>query len=139
MVSYTYDAAGQMTKVADSFATLTYAYDNDGRMTTAVTSGPGTGQPTVTMTYGYDQLGNRTSLTDSLSSQGVTSYQYDSALRLTTISQSIGGTASAQVIYGYDAANRLTSLERVAGSYREPASHGDNLRVRQRQSPDDPD
>ena len=43
-----------------------------------VTSGPGTGQPTVTLTYSYDQLNDETSVTDSLSSQGLTSYTYRS-------------------------------------------------------------
>jgi RHS repeat-associated protein len=122
-ITYTYDAAGQMTGATDPSATLTFAYDNDGRMTTAVTSGPGTGQPTVTLTYGYDHVGNRTSLTDSLSSQGITTYQYDSAFRITTIARSIGGTVKAQVVYGYDAANRLTTIKRTAtGSQSDPVT-----------------
>ena len=67
-----------------------------------VTSGPGTGQPTVTLTYSYDPSGDVTSMTDSLSGsgatgQGITTYVYDNALRLTTITQSIGGTAGPEV------------------------------------------
>jgi RHS repeat-associated protein len=122
-ITYVYDAAGQMTGATDPSATLTFAYDNDGRMTTAVTSGPGTGQPTVTLTYAFDHVGNRTNLTDSLSSQGVTTYQYDSAFRVTTIARSIGGSVKAQVVYGYDAANRLTSIKRTAtGSNSDPVT-----------------
>jgi len=116
VITYTYDNAGELTKAADGFATLTYVYDNAGRMTTAVTSGPGTGQPTVTLTYAYNQASERTSLTDSLSSQGVTSYTYDSAMRVTSIAQSFGGTAGPKVVLGYDAASRLTSLSRQVGT-----------------------
>ena len=81
---------------------LTMAYDNDGRAGTIATSGPGTGQPTVTLTYGYDPSGDVTSIKDSLSGSGatgpgITTYVYDHALRLTTITQSFGGTAGPEV------------------------------------------
>ena len=66
-----------MTGVTDPYATLTFTYDKDGRVVTMATSGPGTGQPTVTLTYSYDQLGDETSVTDSLSNQGVISYAYN--------------------------------------------------------------
>ena len=46
---------------------------------TDATSGPGSGQPTVTLTYSYDQLGDETSVTDSLSSQGITTYTFNDA------------------------------------------------------------
>ena len=59
-----------MTGAADAFATLTFTYDSDGRLSTDVTSGPGTGQPNVTLSYSYDQLGDETSVTDSLSTRG---------------------------------------------------------------------
>jgi YD repeat-containing protein len=93
-ITYTFDAAHQLTKVADSFATLTFVYDNDSRLTTQVTSGPGTGQPTVTLTYSYDQLGEETSVTDSLSSQGITTYSYSSfAATKVLLSQAVSGAA----------------------------------------------
>ncbi len=92
---------------------MTFTYDKDGRLSTDATSGPGTGQPTVTLTYGYDQAGDETSVTDSLSSQGITTYGYDAAQRLTTIAASYGGTAGPQVVFNYDPANRLTSILRT--------------------------
>ena len=95
-ITYVYDVAGQMTGATDPSATLTFAYDNDGRMTTAVTSGPGSGQPVGTLAYAYSPSGQRTRMTDSFSSQGVTSYAYDAASRVTSIARSLGGTASAQ-------------------------------------------
>jgi RHS repeat-associated protein len=113
-ITYTFDAAHQLTKVADSFATLTFVYDNDSRLTTQVTSGPGTGQPTVTLTYSYDQLGEETSVTDSLSSQGITTYSYDNAQRMNKITTNYGG--APQVSLSYDPANRLTSTSRQIGS-----------------------
>jgi YD repeat-containing protein len=116
MITYTYDSAGQMTGAADAYATLTIAYDNDGRVGTLATSGPGTGQPTVTLTYGYDQLGDETSVKDSLSSQGLTSYVYDSDRRLTLITTSYSGTAGPQISFNYDPGSRLTSTLRQIGS-----------------------
>jgi RHS repeat-associated protein len=95
---------------------LTFTYDNDGRLSTEVTSGPGTGQPTVTLTYSYDQLGEETSVTDSLSSQGITTYSYDNAQRLNKITTSYGGTAGPQISFNYDNGGRLTSTARQIGS-----------------------
>ena len=91
-----------MTGAADPFATLTFAYDNGGNLKTEVTSGPGTGQPTVTLTYNYDPSHDLTSISDSLSGsgatgQGITTYVYDNALRLGTITQSVGGTAEVDI------------------------------------------
>ncbi len=116
-ITYTYDADNEQTGAADSYATLTIVYDNDGRVGTIATSGPGTGQPTVTLTYSYDQLGDETSVTDSLSSQGITTYSYDNAQRLTTITTSYGGTTGPQVTYTYDPANRMTAVSRTVSTY----------------------
>jgi hypothetical protein len=60
-----------MTGAADSFATLTFTYNSDGELQTDATSGPGTHQPSVTLTYSYDELGDEISVSDSLSSQGI--------------------------------------------------------------------
>ena len=40
--------------------------------------------------------------------QGITTYVYDNALRLTTVTQSAGGTAGPEVTMTYDAAGNLT-------------------------------
>ena len=115
-ITYTYDADNEMTGAADSFATLTFTYDNDGRLSTEVTSGPGTGQPTVTLTYSHDQLGDETGVTDSLSSQGFTTYAFDNARQMTGITTSYGGTAGPQISFNYDNGGRLTSTSRQIGS-----------------------
>ena len=63
-----------MTGATDSFATLTFTYTGDSQVQTAATSGPGTGQPNVLLSYTYDPAGSETSLTDNLSSAGITTY-----------------------------------------------------------------
>ena len=72
IITYTYDADNELTGAADSYATLTFTYDSGGNQITAATSGPGTGQPVVTLTSAYDAPHDRTSLTDNLSSEGIT-------------------------------------------------------------------
>ncbi len=116
IATYTYDADHEMTGVTDPYATLTFTYDKDSRMVTMTTSGPGTGQPTVTLTYSYDQLGDETSVTDSLSNQGVISYAENADQQITSITQSFGGSIGPQVTFGYDYASRLTSTSRQIGT-----------------------
>ena len=48
-----------MTGAADNYATLTFTYDSGGNQTSAATSGPGTGQPSVSLSYQYDPSGRR--------------------------------------------------------------------------------
>ena len=55
LITYTYDADNELTNVTDNYATLTITYDTGGNQLTVATSGPGTGQPSVTLTSGYDQ------------------------------------------------------------------------------------
>jgi YD repeat-containing protein len=116
IATYTFDADHEMTGVTDPYATLTFTYDKDGHVVTMVTSGPGTGQPTVTLSYSYDQVGDETSLTDSLSNQGVISYTYNLDQKVTQITQSFGGTVGPQVTFGYDYASRLTTTSRQIGT-----------------------
>jgi RHS repeat-associated protein len=115
IITYTYDADNELTGAKDTFATLTFTYDSGGNQITAATSGPGAGQPSVTLTSGYDPNHDLTSLADNLSSAGLTTLQYDAAFRLTTITTSYGGTAGPQVVLGYDPGNRDTSISRTIG------------------------
>jgi RHS repeat-associated protein len=112
-VTFAYDADGEMTGADNANATVTFSYDNGGNLLTEATSGPGTGQPTVTLTYSHDPSGDITSVSDSLTGsgatgQGITTYVYDHALRLTTITQSAGGTTGPEVTMSYDAAGLIT-------------------------------
>jgi len=115
IVTYTYDADHELTRVADSYATLTFTYDSGGNQITAATSGPGAGQPSVTLTSSYDPQHSLTSLSDNLSSAGITTYTYNSAQLLTNIAASYGGTAGPQVAITYDGANRMTAESGTIG------------------------
>jgi len=112
-ITYTYDADNELTGAADSFATLTFTYNAGGELQTDATSGPGAGQPAVTLTYGFDQLGDETSVTDSLSSQGITTYTFNDARQMTGITTSYGGTSGPHVTFTYDNAGRLTNISRT--------------------------
>jgi YD repeat-containing protein len=69
----------------------------------------------VTLTYSYDQLGDETSVTDSLSSQGITTYTFNDAQEMTGISATYGGTSGPQISFNYDNGGRLTSTSRTIG------------------------
>ena len=123
-ITYTYDKAGELTNAQDPNSLLTFTYDSGGRLLTASTSGPNSGQPSVTLSYGHDPSGDLTSITDNLSGsggegQGITSYAYDSALQLTTITQSLGGVAGPQVLISYDSGGRVTQEVRTIGGTGE--------------------
>jgi RHS repeat-associated protein len=112
-VTYTYDSGGELTGANNPNATITYTYDSGGNQLTEATSGPSGGQPSVTLTSGYDALHGRTSLTDNLSSQGLTTYAYDADEQLTTITRTLGGTTVPTVAFTYDSGGRLTAIDRL--------------------------
>ena len=62
-----------------------------------MTSGTGTGQPTVTLTYGYNGTHDLTSVTDSLSTAGRITTTYDAAHRVVSLQQSFGASAGPYV------------------------------------------
>ncbi len=128
-ITYTYDKAGELTNAQDPNSLLTFMYDSGGRLQSAATSGPGSHQPSVTLTYGYDPSGDLTSVTDNLSGsggagQGITSYVYDNALRLTTITQSLGGVAGPQIVNSYDSGGLITGTSTTIGGTSERVNAG---------------
>jgi YD repeat-containing protein len=122
ITTFTYNSDGEMTGADNPSATETFTYDNGGNLKTEATSGPGTGQPTLTLTYSYYPSGQLESISDSLSGsgdtgQGITTYVYNDAQELTTVTQSIGGTAGPEVTLTYDPAGLLTTTTRsIAGT-----------------------
>jgi RHS repeat-associated protein len=114
-ITYTYDADNEPTGAKDSFATLTFTYDSGGNEITAATAGPGTGQPSVTLTSGYNAQHSLTSVTDNLSSVGRSTYSYDAGQRLTIITTSYNGTAGPQIITSYAPNNQISSQSRTIG------------------------
>lgn len=119
VATFQYDALNRRTQATYADATSTFAYDTVGRVVKASDTAPGAGTidfaydvldrliqettPQGTVAYQYDVLGRRTQMTAN--GQQPTTYQYDSASRLTRVEQ---GALFAQL--GYDNANRRTSL-----------------------------
>jgi YD repeat-containing protein len=98
-INSTYNAASELIQIADPDSSYRYSFDQDGRMNT--TNNLGTpGSPTTIMTYGYDNVGNVTSMTDSINGNiGVNNArQYDALNRLTVNNQ-----GNKRVDYGYNA------------------------------------
>jgi RHS repeat-associated protein len=111
VVTYTYDADGDMTAVSDNNASYQYTYNGDNEVTSFSDTGT-SGLPQVTLTYSHDPDGNETSVSDSLG--GVVSYTYDSRNELTSQTFSGTGLSPEAVAYNYDAAGRLTGLARYS-------------------------
>ncbi len=115
-ITYTYDSNNELTGAVDAYATLTFTYDSGGNLITSATSGPGTGQPSVTLTSGYDALHSLTSVTDNISGNvGVATYVYDASERLTTITTSHGGTAGPEIVTSYTANDQISAQSRTIG------------------------
>ena len=115
-ITYTHDADNELTGADDAYATLTFTYDSGGNEITSATSGPGTGQPSVTLTSGYNAQYSLTSVVDNISGNiGTTTYAYDLGQRLTTITTSYGGTAGPEVVTSYAANNQISAQSRMIG------------------------
>ncbi len=104
--TFTYDENGNILTAANAVITYSYGYDAANRMTgaTAITGGN-----TRAITYAYDNAGNRTSM---LTPDNVTtSYVYDDAGRLTSITNNTGAYA-----FAYDFGGRRTTLTYPGGA-----------------------
>ncbi len=107
-LSYTYDAAGNITQLVDASDTDTqkttnYTYDDLYRLESSIVSGAADGD-NGTITYVYDEIGNITSRSD----RGTYSYtqtDYANPYAVTSILQTDGTT----VIYTYDNNGNLVS------------------------------
>jgi RHS repeat-associated protein len=126
-VTYSYDAAGQVTAMTDGTGSSSYTYDTFGELATA-TNGAGN-----TVTYGHDGDGNQTSVTyplgsPSWASTSTVTYGFDHASELTSAtdfngnvinitrtadgqpaSQALGSTG-ASISAGYDPTDTPSSI-----------------------------
>jgi RHS repeat-associated protein len=95
-----YDAANNVTSVADPDSNLTFGYDLLNRRTSDATTGSPF-QPDVSIQLTYDKNNNRLTMTDPV---GQSTFVYDSLNRLTDL------TAPGQqpITFTYDALSRLT-------------------------------
>ncbi|HEX4738824.1 MAG TPA: RHS repeat-associated core domain-containing protein, partial [Allosphingosinicella sp.] len=105
-----YDADGNRTQLqGDQGYLATFDYDGLDRMS-AVHDSAGT----VLASFTYDQLGRRNGLGQGYgASYSTTSYAYDGASRLQTMTHDLAGTASDQVLgFGYNPASQIVSRTR---------------------------
>ncbi|MHA6268361.1 PKD domain-containing protein [Aliiroseovarius sp. CAU 1755] len=109
VLSYRYDARGNLIKAADTDSRVAFTYDLRNRLLTTTTDGAVGVQPQVTLSYSYDALDRRTTMADSLG--GTTSYAYDPEDRLTDLTAPWGTVYS----FDYDGEGRRTSLTSTSG------------------------
>ena len=95
--TYGYDDISRLTSATNEAGTVSFAYDNRGRLKTE------TDVFGHLIEYGYDAASNRTQL--KLDGSVHTAYVYDDANRLTTLTDEMGQNFT----FGYDIADRLTS------------------------------
>jgi len=102
-VTYSYDAAGRMSEIADtqSAGNIVFGYDDANRLTSETT-------PAGVVNYAYNAANQRISMTAA--DAAPVNYGYDTAGRLQTITQ-----GSEVFTYAYDALSRLASLQRPNG------------------------
>ena len=116
-ISYTYDAASQLTAVSDADSSYAYTYDNLGRVLTVDNDGT-SGVPDVVLASAYDAAGNRTSLAATIDSTDdfLNTYTYDDLHRLTRVDQegqTSGNTVhEKRVDFSYNAISQFTEIAR---------------------------
>ena len=132
-LSYTFDAAGQLTAASDPDSSYAVSYDNLGRVVTVDNNGT-SGVPRVILTSAYDAAGNRGSLTASVAGTAdfLNTYTHDALDRLTRVDQTgqTGGNVVAEkrVDLAYNASDQFTSIVRYkdtdGGTANEVATAG---------------
>jgi len=114
--AFSYDAAHQLTSIADDYSSYAYTYDNLGRV--LIVDNDGTpGVANVILTSAFNAGGHRTSLSAEIDSTDdfVNSYTYDALNRLTQLDQGATGSASVaekRVDFSYNAIGQFTSIAR---------------------------
>ncbi len=127
--TYTYDADGNLTQLVGPSGTITYSYDELGRLATKYVGGAvvctdninGVNYNGTVCSY-YDADSNLTSYIDAT---GTTTYSYDTADRLTSLVQpggTSGCTVSSRVLksgctaFAYNADNQRTVTQYPGGA-----------------------
>jgi RHS repeat-associated protein len=109
-LTYAYDADGNRCQmVFPDGQSFTYAYDGLDRQSVIFQGGTCASYGTTSLVgFSYDQLGRRASI--GRTAAGNTSYAYDGASRLQTLTNDLSGTANDQTLsFTYNAASQATS------------------------------
>ncbi len=117
-VSYQYDAAGDRTRVAwpDGTFYAGYVYDALGRVKSVNENGATSGLGLLA-TFTYDDLGRRTAVTRGNGTSST--YSYDSADRLSGLTQDVAGTINDQTwTFSYSPASQINSRSATNDSYK---------------------
>jgi YD repeat-containing protein len=112
-INYTYYADSRPKTVSNSTTSVSNTYDRLNRLTAVRSQRTDVSVAGSTLNYGYDPVGNVTNatLTTDNDSQITSSYTYDSAERLTGISQSGSGILPLAFSYIYSPVNgRISSI-----------------------------
>ncbi len=97
-----YDKIGNLTKLAFGQVTTTYQWSKTSVASVPISVQRQANGATETTRYDYDQVGNTLSVKDT---SGTTTYGYDAAYRLTSLTDAFGQTTT----FGYDNADHRTS------------------------------
>jgi RHS repeat-associated protein len=123
-LTMTYNAAGDRTQVQDSFngaggGTTTYTYDALHRLTTLQFNATGQSPLRADMNYNAQNLVTTLTRYSDLAGStkvGISVFQYDAGMRLTTIQHESGtGAVLVSMVYAYDQADRVSS-KTIAGA-----------------------
>jgi RHS repeat-associated protein len=114
-ISYTYDAASQLTSVQDLDSSYSYTYDLAGRLTSVDNAGTN-GVPNVRLNYSYDAVNNLVSTVDTINGRvrGITAYTYDALNRAIAITQTGTGVTNKRIDMAYDKASQMIGMTRYS-------------------------
>jgi RHS repeat-associated protein len=105
LATFTYDAAGnRLSRSLENGITSTYAYDNDGQLTSL-----SHGASVETLTYTYDAMHRRTG--EARSSAPARAFGYDPTGQLTAVNQSTGNAT-----FAYDAVGNRNTVTGAPGA-----------------------
>ncbi len=116
-LSFSYDAASQLTQASDPSADYDYTYDNLGRLTAEVQDIAGL-TPDIEFAHTWNANSMRTSLASEIGGTAdfKNDYTYDNLSRMTqVIQQDVGGgntVADKRTDFAYNALGQFTSLTR---------------------------
>jgi len=122
--SYSYNVLGDLTGVTQGSQTRTFVYDSLKRLTSAANPESGT------VTYAYDNNGNLTTKTDPRTTSGsnwTTTFAYDALNRLVTKTYSNDGGVTPPVNYYYDNASLPSGAPSFTRGYSRSEEHTSEL------------